>query len=84
MNRTIARTTLAASSFALLTLTACSSYQSTEGVTTNKTTIAQAEKMYGEPSTLRYGADGSETHTWDSENMSVKFVNGVAVDTWTN
>ena len=78
MNRTLARTLIAASSTALLTLGACSSTQeccSSEG----KTTITQAEKMYGEPSKVRYGADGSETWTWDSKNMSMTFVDGVSV-----
>lgn len=67
-----------------LTLAGCSAYQSTDSVTNNKTTIADAESMYGEPSKKRYGADGSETWTWDSNNMSIKFMDGVAIDSWAN
>lgn len=80
MNRIIARTLIAASSTALLTLGACSSTQeccSSEG----KTTITQAEKMYGEPSKVRYGADGSETWTWEDKGMSITFKDGVALGT---
>ncbi len=83
MNRTITRTTTAAASAALLALGACSSTQeccSSEG----KTTITQAEKIYGEPSKVRYGADGSETWTWEDKGMSITFKDGVALGTHQN
>lgn len=78
MNRTIARTTIAAASLALLALGACSSTQEANG-SSGKTTITQAEKMYGEPSSVRYSPSGSETWTWDDKNMTMTFVDGVAV-----
>jgi hypothetical protein len=88
MNRTITRTAVTASSFLLLALGACSSTQDCCGTCgsdkLDSTNITQAEKMYGEPSSVRYGADGSETWTWDNKNMSMKFKDGVAVDTWSN
>lgn len=78
MNRTVNRTLLAAASLAFLALGACESTQSTDG-SNGKTTITQAEKMYGEPSKVRYGADGSETWTWESRNMSMTFIDGVSM-----
>ena len=80
MNRTRTRIAITASSLVLLTLGACSSTQECSDCSgKDKTTISSAEQMYGEPSSVRYGADGSETWTWDDRNMSIKFMNGVAV-----
>ena len=79
MNRITARTTLVAASLALLALGACSSTQETSSSTSGKTTITQAEKMYGEPSSVRYSPSGTETWTWDDKNMTMTFMDGVAV-----
>ena len=81
MNRTLIRTAIAASSFTLLALGACSSTQECSSGCDSKVgsmTIAQAEDLYGEPSSVRYAADGSETWTWDN-GKSIQFMDGVAM-----
>ena len=67
-----------------LSLGGCETTQSMDEVKVNKTTIAQAEKMYGEPTKMRYGADGSETWTWEDQGISVTFVDGVATKSMGN
>lgn len=82
MNRTITRTAILASTTLVLALGACSSTQECCGTCggDKQMTITQAEHMYGEPSKVRYGADGSETWTWDGMGKSMTFMDGVLVE----
>ena len=83
MPRTLTRIAIAGSSFVLLALGACASTQECESSCSDgkipHTTIAMAEEKYGEPTSIRYGADGTETWTWEDQGIAMKFLDGVAI-----